>query len=363
MKKRSILNIVYIVLIIIGIIYISFIYFIQINSKAPSKIEDVQIYEISSNNLNEISSYLKENELIKNKNVFKIKAFLSGISGKLGKGKYELSPSMDNDEIIAVLSTKGIKEVETVKVTIQEGYTIEDIANTLFDNNVIYDKDVFLSICKDGDRFKNHKALSDITFSDNEDIKYYLEGYLFPDTYEFYKNSSSEKVIEKMLNRFGEVYTDEYIAKMKEYGLSKSDVIILASIIEKEGKTNDFSKISSVLHTRIKKNIPLQVDASLRYLNNLSNTISVTSEQYNKISSYNTYKNNGLPPTAICNPSKNAIEAVLYPDEEYLKEGYMYFCLTDLDTGTMVFSKTYEEHINNVKKYRENWEEYDNAIE
>ena len=166
-----------------------------------------------------------------------------------------------------------------------------------------------------------------------------------------------------MLNRFGEVYTDEYIAKMKEYGLSKSDVIILASIIEKEGKTNDFSKISSVLHTRIKKNIPLQVDASLRYLNNLSNTISVTSEQYNKISSYNTYKNNGLPPTAICNPSKNAIEAVLYPDEEYLKEGYMYFCLTDLDTGTMVVSKTYEEHINNVKKYRENWEEYDNAIE
>lgn len=364
MKKKSIFNTVCIILIIIGLVYLSIIYFIEYNSKPNSKEIDYETYTIESNDLKEICDFLDENNLIKNKTVFYIKSQLSGISGRFGKGNYELSPSMSMDEIIAILQTDGIKEENTINVTIPEGYTIEEIANLLYEKNVIYDKSIFLDLCKTGDKFKENNALSDVDFStENSDIKYILEGYLFPDTYEFYLNSSSEDVINKMLDNFNNTFNEVYESKMKEYGYSKNDVIILASIIEKEGKTNDFSKISSVLHNRLDKNIPLQVDASVRYLNNLSNTISITEEQYNTNNSYNTYKNNGLTPTAICNPSKNAIEAVLYPDEEFINEEYLYFCLTDSESGNMIFSKTYEEHLENVKKYKDNWKAYDSVIE
>lgn len=364
MRKKGIFYPVCTILIIIGLIYISFIYFLEINGKPVSKELDYQTYQIESNDLSEICSYLKDNGLIKNKLAFYVRAQLSGVAGKFGKGTYELSPSMDCNELVAILQTKGIQQQNTITVTIQEGYTVEEIANMLYEKKVIYDKNVFLDLCKKGNKFKNNPALSSVNFDDdNEDIKYLLEGYLFPDTYEFYLNSSSEDVINKMLDRFNEVYDEVYQAKMQEYGFNKNDVVILASIIEKEGKTKDFEKISSILHNRLNKNMPLQVDASVRYLNNLSNTISINSEQYNTINSYNTYKNLGLTPTAICNPSENAIKAVLYPDETFINEQYLYFCLSDYETGTMVFSKSYEEHLQNVKKYKDNWEAYDSAIE
>lgn len=360
MKKNN-FNIICILLIIVGIVYISLLFLLEINIKPVSKEMNYSTYEITSNDLKEICKQLKDNNIIKNKTAFYIKSQLSGIAGRFGKGTYELSPSMTANEIIEVLQTDGIKQENTIKVTILEGYTIEDIANVLYDNKVIYDKNIFLDLCKNGDKFKENKALSDI--NNSEDSKYQLEGYLFPDTYEFYENSSSEDIINKMLNKFNEIYEVAYESKMKEYGYNKNDVVILASIIEKEGKQNDFKKISSILHNRLNSNMALQVDASVRYLNNIENTISITSDQYKSNNAYNTYKNQGLPPTAICNPSKSAIEAVLYPDEEFINDKYLYFCLTDYTTGSMIYSKTYEEHLENVKKYKDNWEAYDSAIE
>lgn len=362
--KKSIFIPVCVVLSIVGILYLSILYFIDFGRNPVSSQINYQTYEIESNNLIEITDFLKEEGLIRNKFAFYISAQLTGTSGKIGKGKYELSPSMTTLEIINVLETDGIKEDNTIMVTIPEGYTVEKIATLLYENKVIYDKEIFLDLCKTGTKFKNNSALTGVDFDINdESIKYILEGYLFPDTYEFYLNSSSEDVINKMLNKFDDVFNNTYEARMKELGYSKNDVIILASIIEKEGKIRDFNRISSVLYNRLNINMPLQVDATVRYMNNMSNSISITAEQYSENNAYNTYKNRGLPPTAICNPSKNAIKAVLYPDEEYINENYLYFCLTDYDSGNMIFSKTYEEHLNNVKKYKDNWQAYDAAIE
>ena len=360
MKKNN-FNLICIILIIIGLIYISFLFILEAKINPVSKDINYSTYEIKSNNLKDICKQLEDDNIVRSKTAFYIKSQLSGIAGKFGKGIYELSPSMTSDEIIEVLQTDGIKQENTITVTILEGYTIEDIANTLYENKVIYDKNIFLDLCKNGEKFKENHALTDI--EDNENSKYKLEGYLFPDTYEFYENSSSEDVINKMLNKFNEIYDVAYESKMKEYVYNKNDVIILASIIEKEGKQNDFKKISSILHNRLNSNMALQVDASVRYLSNMENTISITSEQYKSDNAYNTYKNQGLPPTAICNPSKSAIEAVLYPNEKFIQDKYLYFCLTDYETGEMVYSKTYEEHLENVKKYKDNWEAYDNAIE
>lgn len=356
MKKQKIFMPVCIILLCIGFIYMTALYFIDLGSRPASKEMQYDTYELSSGRLSTLCSELEEYGIIKNKTAFKIKAILSGVHGKFSKGTYELSPSMTTNELIAVLQTGGIKEDETqtVVVTIPEGFTIEDIADTLYKEKAIYDKDIFLDLCRTG---------VDGIAEKNDDTKYALEGYLFPDTYEFMINSSAEQAIRKMMARFDEIYSEQYISKAKEYGYSKEDVIILASIIEKEGKTNDFPKISSVLHNRIDNNMYLQVDATIRYVNNLENSISITSEQYGSESPYNTYKHQGLPPGPICNPSENAIKAVLYPDEEYIDEGYLYFCLTDYKTGNMVYSKTYDEHLDNVKRYKDNWEAYDKAIE
>ena len=355
--KKGIFEWVCGILIIVGICYLSLVYYIEDNSKPLSDVANYKMYEIKSGNLTEICKTLEDIGIIKSRTAFYIKAQLSGISGRFKKGMYELSPSMNADGLIEILQSGGIKEEEnsTVTVTIYEGSTIEDIADLLYEKKAIYNKDVFLDLCRSGDKF-------DIGFL-SSDVKYAMEGYLFPDTYEFYINSSAESAINKMLDRFKEVYTDAYTAKMKEYGLSLNDVIALASIIEKEGKTKDFKKISSILHNRLDAGMYLQVDASVRYVENLSNTISITSSQYQSESPYNTYKHEGLPPSAICSPSKQAIEAVLYPDEEFINDGYLYFCLADYESGRMVFAKTYEEHLSNVKKYRDNWQAYDAAIE
>lgn len=362
-KKQTIFFPVCIILLVIGVIYISLLYYIDFQTRPVSKEMDYKIYEISSGRLSSVCDELQENGIIKSGTAFKIRSILSGVHGNFKKGTYELSPSMTTEELIAVLQTGGLKEDDTqvVTVMIPEGYSVEEIAQLLYEKGAIYDKEIFLDLCKTGEKFKDSIAVADIT-TDN-DAKYALEGYLFPDTYEFIKNSSSEQAITKMLDRFTEIYSEEYIAKAKEYGLSKRDVITLASIIEKEGKTKDFSKISSVLHNRMDKNMYLQVDATIRYVNNLENSISITSEQYQSESPYNTYKHMGLPPSPICNPSENAIRAVFYPDEQFVEEGYLYFCLTDYKTGNMVYAKTYEEHLENVKKYKEDWKAYDEAIE
>lgn len=358
-KKRKIrvFNKVCICLIFIGLVYLGGIFLLEKMTEPVTENADYKTYDITINNAEGVCQFLADNNLVKNKTAFYIKAQLSGIAGRFGKGKYELSPSMTADELISVLQSDGIKEESTVQITIPEGLTIEDMAELLYSKKIIYDKEVFLDKCKEP---SDHPAVRGLEAGSG---KYVMEGYLFPDTYEFYLNSSSDMVIDRMLDRFDEVYTEAFEAKMKEYGFSKNDVVILASIIEKESKKQDFAKVSSVLHNRINKEMALQVDASVRYVNNLENTISITSEQYALDSPYNTYKNKGLPPTAICNPSKEAMEAVLYPDEKYMVDEYLYFCLTDYESGNMVFSKTYAEHLENVKKYKDNWRDYDGALD
>ena len=123
---------------------------------------------------------------------------------------------------------------------------------------------------------------------------------------------------------------------------------------EKEARTADFAKVSAVLHNRLEKGDKLGLDASLEYIYR-TNGLSFTEEQRNNPSLYNSRKYAGIPLGPICNPGKAAIEAVLYPDEEYLEEGYYYFVLKDQQSGELAFAKTLEEHNENIEKYSGNW--------
>ena len=141
--------------------------------------------------------------------------------------------------------------------------------------------------------------------------------------------------------------------------LSQDEVIILASIIEKEAATaDDFGRVSAVLHNRLNAGMRLECDSTVNYLTGSSKLV-LTNEELSIQSAYNTYVVDGLPVGPICNPSQAALKAALHPNEFYLKEGYLYFCSKDPASGELAFSKTLEEHQAAVAQYRPLWEAYD----
>ena len=165
-----------------------------------------------------------------------------------------------------------------------------------------------------------------------------LEGYLFPETYEFYATDSAETIIKKMLGGFDYIWTDEYDRRCAELSMSVDDVVILASIIEREaGSIAEMKKVSSVFHNRLKIGMALQSYATVQYI--LPERKDVLSVSDTKIDSpYNTYLYPGLPEGPIANPGRAAVEAALYPEDTE----YYYFKVND--DGVTVFSENLTEH-------------------
>ena len=211
--------------------------------------------------------------------------------------------------------------------------------------------------------------------------KYALEGYLAPDTYNIYLNESAESIIRRLLNQSEKVISNIYeLMEQKKTNmldpadedattddidlpgmeLNQDQLFILASIIEKEAKPDDFARVSAVFHNRLERNMRLESCATVQYV--LGTTrLALTTSDTSVDSPYNTYANEGLPVGPICNPSAAALYAAAFPDEECLSEGYLYFCSKDPTSGELQFSKTYEEHQAAVDMYRPLWIEYDNS--
>ena len=296
--------------------------------------------------------------LIRNKAVFKVYVDFMGKSKDLQAGKYYLSRNMDIPTIIETLCDGG-ESTKTVKVTIPEGTTIENIVAILKENGMLLDENEFLQLCKTGEKFTNYEFVNNV-FVAKEDRVYALEGYLFPDTYDFYRDASSETVINKMLSRFKDVCyggEDPLSNKLSSAGLSMDEAVALASLIEKEAVTDDdFYKVSAVFHNRLNSDMKLQSDAPLAYLyKRAGENMKFTQEEMQIDSPYNTYVYSGVPIGGICNPGKRAIEAALNPNKTFVQQGYLYFCLKNPATGENVYAKTYEEHLENVEKYSSGW--------
>jgi len=290
--------------------------------------------------------------LIKSKAAFKVYVDFTGKSSILKAGTYVLSKNMSISEMVDVICI-GNPPRETVKFTLPEGMDIETMAQKLVELKVLTDPSTFLALCNDGNAFSEYTFISAIMQQeDAADRKYALEGYLFPDTYEVYADSSPKTIITRMLIRFNEVFSDEYIARAQELNMSIDDVVTLASVIEREAKTDDFAKVSAVFHNRLAKDMRLQSDAPLKYIFNTENTLDFTQEQMDVESPYNTYKVDGLPVGAIDNPGQKAIYAALYPDEEYLEKGYLYFVLKARDSTELVFSKDYDDFLKDKEAYK-----------
>lgn len=269
--------------------------------------------------LGDVTAELKEKGLVKYGYLFQLFASFTHKAEKITAGSYELSTVMDYSALLNNISSTSAYR-ETVTVTIPEGYTVEEIFK-LMENKGVCSYNDLLKVAQeetfDFDFLKDVKTTKEKR----------LEGYLFPDTYEFYKGADAKNVINTMLKNFDERFDSKMEAEMQLLGYSKNDIIIMASIIEKETDGGDQRNIASVLQNRLKNTWAtpkgyLQVDSTIQYLLK-ERKKKLTDKDLEIDSPYNTYKNPGLPIGPICNPGLTAIQAALEPNQT----NYYYFML------------------------------------
>lgn len=269
--------------------------------------------------LGDVTAELKEKGLVKYGYLFQLFASFTHKAEKITAGSYELSTVMDYSALLNNISSTSAYR-ETVTVTIPEGYTVEEIFK-LMENKGVCSYNDLLKVAQeetfDFDFLKDVKTTKEKR----------LEGYLFPDTYEFYKGADAKNVINTMLKNFNDRFDSKMEAEMQLLGYSKNDIIIMASIIEKETDGSDQRNIASVIQNRLKNTWAtpkgyLQVDSTIQYLLK-ERKKKLTDKDLEIDSPYNTYKNPGLPIGPICNPGLTAIQAALEPN----KTNYYYFML------------------------------------
>lgn len=374
---RSVLVFLCSVLIVIGIVSFGYDQ-IYNNLLGPVDAQNAGLvtFEIESGqSVTSIGSSLEKQQLIHSGTVFKYLVQLEGVGNQLSYGSYELSPSMTVSQIIDELTSGSQTNERTI--TIVPGWTCEDIADYLYQEGAIDSIEEFLALCNNVDRFVGDSYA--LKFAQDAGTlsgrKYALEGYLAPDTYRIFKSATAENIISTLLEQHNTVidrvyYADNVQYQVDEHGeyskietyqsdLTMDQFIILASMIEKEaGKTEDYAKVSAVFHNRLAQGWKLESDPTATYLFGLSHFV-LTEEELNDQNLYNTYVVPALPIGPICNPSSAALEAAMHPDMSYIEQGYMYFCATDPKTDELAFAITREEHLANVSKYQQMWEEYD----
>jgi UPF0755 protein len=290
-----------------------------------------------------ISQILEENGIIKNAKVFKYYVKFKNESGFMA-GEYSLSPSMTIATIIDNLKTGLVNKEVALKITLPEGIQLQQIAEIIANKTNQKSADVFKTlndkIFIDSLMKKYPTVLTEEIFA--EEIKYPLEGYLYPATYSFYKeNPTLEEVVSVMIEKTNEVL-GQYWDEMEKQKYTPHKLLTMASLIEEEATEQvDRHKISSVFFNRIEVGMPLQTDPTVLYAKGKHKS-RVLYEDLEVESPYNTYKVTGLPPSPIANAGAMSIEASLYPEET----DYLYFLATS--EGEVLFSKSLDEH--NQKK-------------
>lgn len=296
--------------------------------------EDTIIVEVKQGEgLNDVLNKLdKENKLF-SKLLIKIKLAINSRKANLSEGIYEINTNSTLDGFIDSLEN-GDKDL--VKLTIPEGYSIEEIAKTVEEKEICSKEDFLAAV-------KSYK-LPDFV-KDNSKKKYNLEGFLYPDTYLIKKGSNPNYLIENMLDRFNEVLNqvkDETKISLKDEDIEK--IVTIGSLIEKEARVpQDRALISSVIYNRLGKDMKLQIDAAVIY--GLGYHVDVVLNKHLEIDSpYNVYKYKGLPVGPIASPGKDSIKAALLPE----KTNYLYYILQKNDSH--YFTNNYEDFLSKKKE-------------
>ena len=279
----------------------------------------------------QVSNTLHQNHLIDQEWFFTLLGRIQGVDRKIIPGEYELHAGMRPTEMLKKF-VKG--EIYHYALTIPEGYTVIQIADILNQKNLARKGDI-LRLARD-QSFIRSLNLQVST----------LEGYLFPDTYQFSRYTPPESIIRTFVNRFHEVVTPTLQERATTMGMTLQEVLTLASLVEKEtGLAAERPLVSGVFHNRLQRGIPLQSDPTVIYaLEDFDGNIRKADLSVN--SPYNTYKVRGLPPGPIANPGLAAIHAALYPTQT----DFVYFVARN--DGSHQFSVTLADHNKAVDKYQ-----------
>lgn len=353
-EDRVVRKIVYIltvgILIVAGILAISGYNYVSAGLKPLDKNDKklVQVEVPSGSSNRQIGDILEEGEVIRDGMVFNFYTKFKNLTN-FQAGYYQFSPNMTLDQISKELQQGGSAEPldDASKLTVPEGYDVDKIAS-LVAKKTDFKKEDFIKVMKDDKFFDQLKAQYPDLLTDAgnaKDVRYRLEGYLFPATYNVHKNRSLEDLVTQMVDTTNQILTP-YYSQIKEKGLNVQEVMTLASLVEKEGVTqSDRKKIAQVFFNRIEAQMPLQSDISILYaLGEHKEVVTIKDTEVD--SPYNLYTNTGFGPGPFDNPSQEAILAVLDPTEN----DYIYF-VEDISTGKVYYAKTYEEHMELVEKY------------
>ncbi len=315
---------------------------------------DVTIPENAT--ISDVADILYDNGVINYKAAFKFYGSFKHVEENFVAGDYTVTPMMNYKQLFNAFKEKPVSGTQWV--TIPEGYTVDEIIDLMLSYNIGGTKEDYVKAINEGDfsEFWFVKELEQNGYDQNRFYK--LEGYLFPDTYEFYNASDAYTVVKKMLKRFDEIYNEKLKTRAQELGMTTDQVVILASMIEKEaGRSSDFRNVSSVFHNRLNNSYTFPCfasDATAVYAIAHERGVrpkEVTAKMMEYDSPYNTYTNAGYPPGAIANPGMNALKYALYPAET----SYYYF--VSFPSGETVFATNAYEHEQNVARLRAMQEE------
>jgi len=326
---------------------------LEITEQTPGA---VMIIIKTGDNTADIAKSLKELKLVDNELFFTVMSKFNGFDGGYLAGTHFLTPNLTYDEIMYLLC----QEPKVTRVTFPEGVTYIQMKQILKKAGLSFNEAELDACMNSANQFVDYSFVSRIKADEERD--FVLNGYLFPDTYDFDLNADVDTIVRTFLRNTENQLIPDYYFRAEALGMTMDEVIVLASIIQNEANVKkenitDMFLISAVFHNRLNSEDPsmrrLQSCATINFLrekDGLPKVWAASSSDQMRESLYNTYMYEGLPPGPICMPGKNAISAALYPEPG---ANYYYFCATG-DGGT-AFAVTYEEHQVNVAAYEQYW--------
>lgn len=329
----------------------SALYVWQSTKPVKASTEPVIITIDKGTGTSQIANNLEENGIIRNSFLFKVYLKLNNEGSGFKAGTYAFIPGQSYKEIVASLNNGDVQQEETLKFTIPEGYTLKQMAEKL-DTEGATGMELFMDVVNQPELFSDIPIVAEI--QDNDDYLFKLEGYLFPETYELAKGSTSEDIVRRMLTEMQEKLDSipDFEAKLKASGLTVHELLTVASLIEREVVVpEERPLVASVIYNRLEQNMRLQIDATVQYLLGKQKE-RLLYKDLEVESPYNTYRNAGLPPGPIAAPSLSSIEAALSPETS----DYLFYVTKKDGSSEHLFAKTYEEHLKNIEKSKESAE-------
>ena len=337
--------VVYIIFVIVISVFVA-AEIIKIGNDVFAFVKSDEIIEITipeNATTDDVAGILADNGVIKYPKIFSVYSKLRKDDGEYLAGTYSVSPMQNYDNLRDEFKPKAVSG--TIDITIPEGYSTDEIIN-LFVEKGIGTKAGFVDVIENGDfDYWFIKELEE--YGAREDRIYRLDGYLFPDTYQFYLASSEWTVINKLLRRFSQIFTTEYRDQCEVLGYTVDEMVTLASMIEKEAANpSDFFLVSSVFHNRLKAKWTFpkfESDATVVYA--IAHETGERTIDLYYDTPYNTYQHEGFPPGPISNPSASAMLAALSPQESK----YYFFISNDRQT---YFTETKAEHERLIEQFK-----------